>query len=137
MTNLTSPAERVVALYNQRGTAEQWIKEGKNAVIRTHCRTIASRPTPFSCNRMRWPTISVKHWSLTTLHDRLVKIGAKIVRHGRSVIFQMAEVVVPRPVPASLGRHHRAAPTAVGPNVGRSRRSCRAGCRRRTAFRRA
>ena len=35
MTNLTSPAERVVALYNQRGTAEQWIKEGKNAVIRT------------------------------------------------------------------------------------------------------
>jgi hypothetical protein len=38
----------------------------------------------------------VKHWSLTTLRNRLVKIGAKIVRHGRSVVFQMAEVVVPR-----------------------------------------
>jgi hypothetical protein len=31
VTNRTRPAERVVAFYNQRGTAEQWIKEGKNA----------------------------------------------------------------------------------------------------------
>jgi hypothetical protein len=38
----------------------------------------------------------VKHWSLTTLRDRLVKIGAKIVRYGRSIAFQMAEVMVPR-----------------------------------------
>ena len=37
----------------------------------------------------------VKHWSMTTLRDRLVKIGAKIVRHGRSITFQMAEVMVP------------------------------------------
>jgi hypothetical protein len=32
VTNLCRPPERVVAFYNQRGTAEQWIKEGKNAV---------------------------------------------------------------------------------------------------------
>ena len=38
----------------------------------------------------------VKQWSMTTLRDRLVKIGAKVVRHGRSVIFQMAEVAVRR-----------------------------------------
>ena len=38
----------------------------------------------------------VKQWSLTTLRDRLVKIGARIVRHGRSIAFQMAEVAVPR-----------------------------------------
>src|SRR5215213_5083782 len=31
VTNLCRPPERVVAFYNQRGTAEQWIKEGKNA----------------------------------------------------------------------------------------------------------
>ena len=37
-----------------------------------------------------------KQWSLTTLRDRLVKIGARIVRHGRSIAFQMAEVAVPR-----------------------------------------
>jgi hypothetical protein len=39
---------------------------------------------------------AVKQWSLTTLRQRLVKIGARIVRHGRSIIFQMAEVMVPR-----------------------------------------
>jgi hypothetical protein len=33
---------------------------------------------------------------MTTLRDRLVKIGAKIVRHGRSITLQMAEVMVPR-----------------------------------------
>jgi hypothetical protein len=32
VTNLGRPAKRVVRFYNQRGTAEQWIKEGKNAV---------------------------------------------------------------------------------------------------------
>jgi hypothetical protein len=39
---------------------------------------------------------SITHWSMTTMRDRLVKIGAKIVRHGRSVTFQMAEVMVSR-----------------------------------------
>jgi hypothetical protein len=32
VTNLARPGERVVAFYNQRGTAEQWIKEGKGAI---------------------------------------------------------------------------------------------------------
>ena len=36
----------------------------------------------------------VEHWSLTTLREKLVKIGAKVVRHGRDVVFQMAEVAV-------------------------------------------
>ena len=38
----------------------------------------------------------IKHWSLTTLREKLVKIGAKVVRHGRYVTFQLAEVAVPR-----------------------------------------
>ena len=38
----------------------------------------------------------VSHWSLTTLREKLVKIGAKVVRHGRSLIFQLAQVAVPR-----------------------------------------
>jgi hypothetical protein len=38
----------------------------------------------------------VEHWSLTTLREKLVKIGAKVVRHGRYVTFQMAEVAVPK-----------------------------------------
>ena len=39
---------------------------------------------------------SVRHWSLTTLREKLIKIGAKVVCHSRQVIFQMAEVAVPR-----------------------------------------
>jgi hypothetical protein len=39
---------------------------------------------------------AIKHWSLTSLREKLVKIGAKVVRHGRYVIFQMAEVAVPK-----------------------------------------
>ena len=38
----------------------------------------------------------VEHWSLTTLRENLVKIGAKVVSHGRYVTFQLAEVAVPR-----------------------------------------
>jgi DDE family transposase len=38
----------------------------------------------------------VAHWSLTSMREKLIKIGAKIVTHARYVIFQMAEVAVPR-----------------------------------------
>jgi hypothetical protein len=39
---------------------------------------------------------SVKDWSLRTLREKLIKIGAKIVKHSRYLIFQMAEVAVPK-----------------------------------------
>ncbi len=39
---------------------------------------------------------SVKHWSMTTLREKLIKIGAKVVAHSRYVFFQMAEVAIPR-----------------------------------------
>ena len=35
-------------------------------------------------------------WSLTSLREKLIKIGAKVVSHGRYVAFQMAEVAIPR-----------------------------------------
>ena len=44
----------------------------------------------------------VAQWSLTTLRERLVKIGARIVRHSRYVVFQLAEVAVPRAVFAAI-----------------------------------
>ena len=50
----------------------------------------------------------VAHWSLTTLREKLVKIGARIVRHGSYVVFQLAEVAVPRALFAAiLGRIDR------------------------------
>jgi hypothetical protein len=45
---------------------------------------------------------SVKHWSLTTLREKLIKIGAKVVRHSRYVMFQMAEVSVSRELFAAM-----------------------------------
>jgi hypothetical protein len=38
--------------------------------------------------------MSVNKWSLRTLREKLIKIGAKVVRHSRYVVFQMAEVVM-------------------------------------------
>jgi len=39
---------------------------------------------------------AVRHWTLTTLREKRIKIGAKVVRHARQVVFQMAEVAVSR-----------------------------------------
>ena len=47
---------------------------------------------------------AVAQWSLTTLREKLVKIGARIVRHGRYVVFQLAEVAVPRALFAGILR---------------------------------
>jgi hypothetical protein len=108
VTNMTRPPERVTLFYNQRGTAEQHIKEGKNAITwtRLSCHRFAANAVRLQlhalaynlANFLRTLTLpeAVSHWSMTTLRDRLVKIGARIVRHGRSVTFQMAEVMVPR-----------------------------------------
>jgi Transposase DDE domain group 1 len=108
VTNMTRPAERVVAFYNQRGTAEQWIKEGKNAIkwTRLSCFSFAANAVRLQlhalaynlANFMRTLALpeAVKQWSLTSLREKLVKIGAKVVRHGRYVIFQLAEVAVPK-----------------------------------------
>ena len=46
----------------------------------------------------------IEHWSLTTRREKLVKIGARIVRNGRYVVFQLAEVAVPRALFAAILR---------------------------------
>ena len=45
-----------------------------------------------------------ERWSLTTLREKLIKIGAKVVRHGRYITFQMAEVAISRPLFAEILR---------------------------------
>ncbi len=116
VTNLGRPAERVVAFYNQRGTAEQWIKEGKNAIrwTRLSCRRFDHNAVRLQLhalaynlgNFMRILALpdAVEQWSLTSLREKLIKIGAKIVRHGRYVTFQMAVVVIPRDLFADILR---------------------------------
>jgi len=108
VTNMSRPAERMVMFYNHRGTAEQWIKEGKNAVTwtRLSCSRFAANAVRLQLHALAYNLANflrtlalpeeVKQWLLTTLRERLVKIGAKIVRHGRSITFQLAEVMMPR-----------------------------------------
>jgi len=58
----------------------------------------------------------VSHWSLTTLLEKLIKIGAKVITHARYVIFQMAEVAIPRGLFATiLQRIRRLRPLARAP----------------------
>lgn len=114
VTNLRWQSRRVVNFYNQRGTAEQWIKEGKHALrwTRLSCqrfRDNAVRLQLFSLaynlgNFMRTLALpdDVSHWSLTTLREKLIKIGAKVVRHGRYITFQLAEVAVSRELFAQI-----------------------------------
>ena len=116
VTNLSHPAERVVAFYNHRGTAEQNIKEGKNAIkwTRLSCRKFRNNEIRLQLHALAYNlgtfmrTLAlpkeVEHWSLTTLREKLVKIGAKVVRHGRYVTFQLAEVAVPRMLFAEILR---------------------------------
>ena len=46
----------------------------------------------------------IRDWSMTSLKEKLIKIGAKVVHHGRYTIFQMAEVAVPRTLFADILR---------------------------------
>jgi hypothetical protein len=116
VTNLSRPAERVVAFYNRRGTCEQWIKEGKSAIrwTRLSCCSFAANAVRLQlralayklANFMRTLALSqaVAQWSLTSLREKLIKIGAKVVRHARYAVFQMPEVAVPRELFAQILR---------------------------------
>ena len=93
---------------NGRGTAEQWIKEGKQAVkwTRMSCTTFRANAVRLQLHALAYnlanflrtlalPT-AIADWSLTSLREKVVKSGAKVVAHGRYLVFQMAEVAVPR-----------------------------------------
>jgi len=108
VTSLRSRSKGVVKFYNKRGTAEQWIKEGKHAInwTRLSCHDFKDNEVRLQLfalaynlgnflRRLALPR-KVKHWSLTTLREKLIKIGAKVVHHAGYIIFQMAEVAVPR-----------------------------------------
>ncbi len=108
VTNLRRDAAGVVRFYNGRGVAEQWIKEGKNALkwTKLSCHDFVDNQVRLQLfalaynlgnflRRVALPP-GVSHWSLTTLRDKLIKIGAKVVSSARYVTFQMAEVAVPQ-----------------------------------------
>jgi len=99
VTNMSLPSRSVVRFYNKRGTAEQWIKEGKQA---THW-------TRLSCHRFRanevrlqlsvlaynldnlWRWLGLPSWLLTSLQQRLMKTGGRLVKHARYYWLLLAE----------------------------------------------
>jgi hypothetical protein len=103
VTNTQLRNRKVIHFYNQRGKAEQWIKEGKQAV----------KMTRLSCHRFRgnevrlWLSIlaynlgnlwrrlvlpkEIGKWSLTSLQQRLVKTGGRLVKHARYYWLMLAE----------------------------------------------
>jgi hypothetical protein len=127
VTNLSWRSKNVVKFYNGRGTAEQWIKEGKNAVqwTKLSCRRFKDNQTRLQLfalaynlgnflRRLALPK-AVRHWSLTTLRDKLIKIGAKVTKHSKYTTFQLAEVAVTRNLFAAI--LNRIAQLAIPPPV--------------------
>src|SRR6202047_530941 len=114
VTNLTGASRAVVRFYNKRGTAEQWIKEGKQAAALTR----------LSCHRFRanevrlwlsliaynlgnlWRRLAlparVATWSLTSLQQRLVKTGGRLIKHARYYWLLLAESQLTRQLFAAM-----------------------------------
>ena len=108
VTNLSYPTKGIVSFYNGRGTAEQWIKEGKYALnwTRLACHKFVANQVRLWLfilaynlgnffRRLALPE-AIKSWSLTSIQTRLIKIGGRLVRHARRLVFQLAEVMVTR-----------------------------------------
>jgi hypothetical protein len=114
VTNLRRKSKHVVEFYNQRGTAEQCIKEWKGALkgTRLSCRSFNANAVRLQLHALAYnlgnflrtlaTPAAIADWSLTSLREKLIKIGAKVVSHGRYVTFQMAEVAIPRRLFAAI-----------------------------------
>jgi hypothetical protein len=114
VTNRNLPNERVLAFYNDRGTAEQHIKEGKYALkwTRLSCMRFAANVVRLQLHALAYNlanflrTLStpdeIGTWSLTSLRERLIKTGVRLVRHARYAVFQFAEAALPRRVFAGI-----------------------------------
>ena len=126
VTSLAASSRAVVRFYNKRGMAEQWIKQGKQAV----------KMTRLSCHRFRanevrlwlsviaynfgnlWRRLAlparIDHWSLTSLQQRLVKTGGRLIKHARYYWLLLAESHLTRRLFAGMLRKIAALPSPAG-----------------------
>jgi Transposase DDE domain group 1 len=126
VTNLETDSRAVVRFYNKRGTAEQWIREGKQAVNMTR----------LSCHRFRsnevrlWLSViaynlgnlwrrlvlpkRIDNWSLTSLQQRLVKTGGRLIKHARYDWLLLAEGHLTRRLFGSMVRQIALLPLPSG-----------------------
>jgi hypothetical protein len=126
VTSLSLPSRAVIRFYNRRGTAEQWIKAGTQA---THW-------TRLSCHRFRanevrlqlsvlaynlgnlWRRLilpkRIDHWSLTSVQQRLVKTGGRVVKHARYYWLLLAEGHLTRRLFGAMAQRIAALPAPAG-----------------------
>jgi hypothetical protein len=125
VTNLPLPNRAVVRFYNKRGTAEQWIKEGKQGAhwTRLSCHRFRANEVRLQlsvlaynlgnlCRRLVLPA-RIDTWSLTSLQQRLVKTGGRLVKHARYYWLLLAESHLTR-LFASMLRRIWALPVPTG-----------------------
>jgi hypothetical protein len=110
VTNLPMEPDWVVRFYNKRGTAERHIKEGKYAFrwTRLSCRKFRDNEVRLQLHALAYNLATflrcielpeeMAQWSLTSLQLKLIKIGARVIRHARAITFQLAEVAVTGPM---------------------------------------
>lgn len=104
----------MVRFYNQRGTAEQHIKEGEYAFrwTRLSCRKFRDNEARLQLHALAYNLATflrcielpeaMADWSLTSLQLKLIKIGVRDVRHARAITFQLVEVAVPGPMVCAI-----------------------------------
>jgi hypothetical protein len=126
VNNFQTSNRAVVRFYSQRATAEQWIKEGKQAVAMTR----------LSCHRFRanevrlWLSViadnlgnlwrrlallrEIGNWSLTSLQQRLIKTGGRLIKHARYYWLLLAESHLTRRLFAGMLREIAELPSPAG-----------------------
>ncbi|MBM3758469.1 MAG: transposase, partial [Acidobacteria bacterium] len=140
VTKLETDSRAVVRFYNKRGTAEQWIKEDKQAVkmTRLSCHRFRSKEVRLmlsliaynlgnlwtGCSLGRVLPKQIENWSLTSLQHRLVETGGRLVKRARYYWLMLAESHLTRRLFGSMVRRIEALPAGGrsarrGGNLGR------------------
>jgi hypothetical protein len=126
VTNLKTDNRAVVRFCNKRGTAEQWIKEGKQAMkmTRLSCHRFRSNEVRLwlsvmaynLSNLWRWLVLPrrIDNWSLTSLQQRLVKTGGWLVKHARYYWLVLAEGHLTRRLFGAMVGRNATLPLATG-----------------------
>ena len=126
VTNLSLPSRAVVRFYNKRGTAEQWIKEGKQAThwTRLSCHRFRANEARLQLsllaynlgNLWRWQVLPkrIDAWLLTSLQQRLLKTGGRLIKHARYYWLLLAESHLTRHLFGSMLHKTAALPLPAG-----------------------
>jgi hypothetical protein len=125
VTNLSLPSLAVVRFYIKRGTAEQWIKEGKQAThwTRLWCHRFRANEARLQLSLLAynlgnlWRLVLPKRidaWSLTSLQQRLVKTGGRLIKHARYYWLLLAESHLTRRLFGSMLHRIAALPSPAG-----------------------